>query len=226
MNGRSYQRGPGGGAPWRGYYLTAYGLAVKNGFQGSEREWLDSLKGEQGDPGKDLVIKGSFDSESALREKHPQGAEGDYYFVGTQEEYQIFFWDPTEKDGSGDWKGFELRGPRGETGERGPMGPQGIRGERGEKGLTGSEGPTGPRGAPGPQGERGPKGDKGETGPEGPRGAKGETGDSWVPNVDDAGTLTGGRAGPRGAGRAARGDRRGRAGGSQGGSRRCVGAAV
>ena len=181
MNGRSYQRGPGGGAPWRGYYLTAYGLAVKNGFQGSEREWLDSLKGEQGDPGKDLVIKGSFDSESALREEHPRGTEGDYYFVGTGEEYQIFFWDPTEKDGSGDWKGFELRGPRGETGERGPMGPQGIRGERGEKGLTGSEGPTGPRGAPGPQGERGPKGDAGDPGPEGPQGKQG---DVWVPSVD------------------------------------------
>lgn len=27
------------------YYLTAYGLAVKHGFQGSEQEWLDSLPG-------------------------------------------------------------------------------------------------------------------------------------------------------------------------------------
>ena len=29
---------------FRGYYLTAYGLAVKHGFTGSEEEWLESLK--------------------------------------------------------------------------------------------------------------------------------------------------------------------------------------
>lgn len=58
--------------PWRGYYLTAYGIAVKhgfvgtevdwlrsltaygialdNGFEGSEEEWLLSLKGDPGEP--------------------------------------------------------------------------------------------------------------------------------------------------------------------------------
>lgn len=29
---------------WRGYYLSAYGLAVKHGFQGTEEEWLQFLK--------------------------------------------------------------------------------------------------------------------------------------------------------------------------------------
>ncbi len=29
---------------WKGYYLTAYGIAVKHGFQGSEEEWLEYLK--------------------------------------------------------------------------------------------------------------------------------------------------------------------------------------
>lgn len=33
------------------YYLTAYGLAVKGGFQGSLEDWLASLKGEKGDKG-------------------------------------------------------------------------------------------------------------------------------------------------------------------------------
>ena len=28
------------------YYLTAYGIAVKHGFYGTEEEWLKSLKGE------------------------------------------------------------------------------------------------------------------------------------------------------------------------------------
>lgn len=36
---------------WRGYYLTAYGIAVKHGFKGTEAEWLESLKGEKGDAG-------------------------------------------------------------------------------------------------------------------------------------------------------------------------------
>lgn len=33
------------------YYITAYGLAVQQGFSGSLDEWLTSLKGEPGDPG-------------------------------------------------------------------------------------------------------------------------------------------------------------------------------
>ena len=33
------------------YYITAYGLAVKQGFAGSLAEWLESLKGAPGDPG-------------------------------------------------------------------------------------------------------------------------------------------------------------------------------
>lgn len=31
--------------------LSAYEIAVKNGFEGSEQEWLESLKGLKGDPG-------------------------------------------------------------------------------------------------------------------------------------------------------------------------------
>ena len=31
--------------------LSAYEIAVKNGFEGSESEWLDSLKGENGEKG-------------------------------------------------------------------------------------------------------------------------------------------------------------------------------
>ena len=33
--------------------LSAYDIAVKNGFDGTEAEWLDSLKGQQGDKGID-----------------------------------------------------------------------------------------------------------------------------------------------------------------------------
>lgn len=34
------------GTPWRGYYITAYGIAVKHGFKGTEEEWLESLVGK------------------------------------------------------------------------------------------------------------------------------------------------------------------------------------
>ena len=35
------------GTPWKGYYLTAYGIAVKHGFVGTEEEWLESLRGDE-----------------------------------------------------------------------------------------------------------------------------------------------------------------------------------
>lgn len=33
-----------------GYYFSAYGIAVKNGYKGTEKEWLESLIGPQGEP--------------------------------------------------------------------------------------------------------------------------------------------------------------------------------
>lgn len=38
-------------AEFKGYYISAYGLAVKHGFQGNEEAWLASLKGDKGDTG-------------------------------------------------------------------------------------------------------------------------------------------------------------------------------
>lgn len=42
-----------GGPPYNNppYYLSAYGLAVKHGFKGTEEEYLASLKGETGETG-------------------------------------------------------------------------------------------------------------------------------------------------------------------------------
>lgn len=39
------------GLPWEGYYFSAYGIAVKHGFSGTEQEWLEMLKGKDGKDG-------------------------------------------------------------------------------------------------------------------------------------------------------------------------------
>lgn len=36
--------------------LSAYAVAVADGFTGTEQEWLDSLKGEKGDPGDPIQL--------------------------------------------------------------------------------------------------------------------------------------------------------------------------
>lgn len=38
------------------YYLTAYGIAVKHGFNGTEEQWLESLVGAQGFSGYDIQV--------------------------------------------------------------------------------------------------------------------------------------------------------------------------
>lgn len=40
-----------------GYYLTAYGIAVKHGYVGTEEEWIASLKGQKGDKGDPAEIR-------------------------------------------------------------------------------------------------------------------------------------------------------------------------
>ena len=51
----NYEPAQGGGPRWKHalpqYYLSAYGIAVQHGFEGSEEEWLESLTGPKGDPG-------------------------------------------------------------------------------------------------------------------------------------------------------------------------------
>lgn len=44
-----------GGMVDRGYYLSAYGIAVKHGFRGTEEEWLESLKGKSEGGGSDGI---------------------------------------------------------------------------------------------------------------------------------------------------------------------------
>jgi len=86
--------------------MTAYDIAVKNGFSGTEKEWVESIKGEKGDSGLNLTQGGSA-YEYAL----------DNGFEGTVEEWLE-----------------SLKGDKGDTGEQGPKGPQGPKGNKGDKG--------------------------------------------------------------------------------------------
>lgn len=104
--------------------LSAYDIAVKNGFIGTEQEWLDSLhNGPEGPPGP----------EGPQGETGPQGPQGPQGIQG-----------PTGEQGP-----QGVQGPKGDTGAKGDTGPQGPQGETGPQGP---QGPEGPRGETGPQG--------------------------------------------------------------------------
>ncbi len=42
--------------------ITAYEIAVKNGFEGTEQEWLASLKGNTGEDGADLTVEDLYEA--------------------------------------------------------------------------------------------------------------------------------------------------------------------
>jgi hypothetical protein len=135
-------------AEFKGYYISAYGLAVKHGFQGNEEAWLASLKGNDGAQGRGLSVLGIYPTLTELQEAVTDPEAGDGYAVGTADDNEIYVWDGTGWANIG-----TLRGPQGETG------PQGLQGGPGPKGDTGE---AGPQGIQGPPGETGPKGDPGD----------------------------------------------------------------
>jgi len=138
----------GGGTGVNG--KSAYEIAVDHGFEGTEEEWLASLKGEQGATGPQ-GIQGESGPQGIQGEQGPkgdQGIQGEPGATGAQGE----------------------QGIQGIQGEQGPIGPQGEKGEKGDQGIQGIQGEQGPQG---PQGEQGIQG---EQGPQGLQGEKGEPG--------------------------------------------------
>lgn len=73
------------------FFVDAYSVAVRNGYKGTEKEWLASLKG---DPGAGVTIVGSYDSEEDLRAKHPTGYPGESYLVNGA----LYVWSETKQD--------------------------------------------------------------------------------------------------------------------------------
>ena len=126
--------------------LSAYEVAVENGFVGTEEEWLEYLRqgpkgdtgdtgpqgstgpqGPQGIPGEDgedalWNFKGSFDPEDSY-------AVGDVVTYLGQTWYCIVASGPNSTPGSGNWTLLAAKGSQGDIGPEGPQGEQGIAGE-------------------------------------------------------------------------------------------------
>ena len=146
---------------------SAYQIAVEQGYQGSESDWLSSLKGDKGNTG----AKGNPGQD---------GADGkSAYAIAVEHGYE----DSEEK-----WL-LSLKGEKGDTGERGEKGDTGLQGERGEKGETGQQGEQGPKGEKGDPGDRGLQGVPGEKGEKGDAGVAGKDGFSPIANVVKDGSF-------------------------------------
>lgn len=154
--------------------LSAFEVAVANGFTGGLEAWLDSLVGPKGDMGP----AGVQGPQGERGETGVQGEKGDTGAVGPVGDAGPA--GATGLTGPQGAKGDTGEpGPQGQTGPAGPMGAQGIPGEAGPVGPQGPKGDTGDRGPAGPAGPIGPqglKGDAGATGAQGIRGEKGDTG--------------------------------------------------
>lgn len=77
-------------AVFKGYYLSAFSLALKHGFVGTEDEWLASLKGDKGEPGESFKVLGKYDTLAALQSAVTSPNIGDNYYVGTSTPYDIY----------------------------------------------------------------------------------------------------------------------------------------
>lgn len=118
---------------------SAYEIAVKNGFKGTESEWLSTLKGDAFKY-SDFTTEQLYNLRGPKGDRGIQGPKGDTGLTGA-----------TGPQGE--------QGPKGDTGDRGPQGPQGNVGPQGKTGATGPQGPVGPQGIQGIQGVKGEPGD-------------------------------------------------------------------
>ena len=70
-----------GEAGFKGYYLSAYAIAQKHGYTGTEAEWLASLKGDKGDTGAaftyDMFTAAQLEALKVKGDKGDPGAKGD-----------------------------------------------------------------------------------------------------------------------------------------------------
>lgn len=171
----------GGGFP--GYYISAYGIAVNHGFVGTEEEWIASLKGDDGEPGKGFYISGYVNTAEDLNSIASPNI-GDAYGVGTEIPYDIYVYTASGWVNNGHLQGETgLPGPAGTAGKDGvgiasitnnsdysltikmtdgsTYTTKSLRGERGETGAAGKDGINGTNGKDGADGKDGANGKDG-----------------------------------------------------------------
>lgn len=115
---------------------SAYEIAVKNGFEGTELEWLASLKGEKGEQG----LPGEKGDTGAKGEPGIQGVAGEKGESGASA-YEI-----AVNNGFNGTETEWLASLKGEKGNPGPQGIQGVKGESGPQGIQGEDGADGQNG--------------------------------------------------------------------------------
>lgn len=118
--------------------LSAYQVAVINGYKGSQTEWLASLvgdkgdKGDKGDPGKDFRIVKTFPS---IAEMNGDGfSDGDFTMIASDvndpDDGKLYVWNGTSFTYIADLSGSQGikgdTGAKGDTGEKGDTGDQGL----------------------------------------------------------------------------------------------------
>ena len=116
-----------GKAVEQGYYLSAYGIAKAHGYTGTEAEWLASLKGAAGEPGKDgkpFNWRGAWNSATSYAQLDAVEHNGSSYV-----------WAGDEASAAGDEPGvdelWELCAAKGDKGDKGAKGDKGDPGEAG-----------------------------------------------------------------------------------------------
>ena len=112
---------------------SAYQIAVEQGYQGSESDWLSSLKGDKGEKG----------NTGAKGNPGQDGTDGkSAYAIAVEHGYE---------DSEDKWL-LSLKGEKGDTGERGEKGEKGDPGDRGLQGVPGEKGEKGDAGVAGKDG--------------------------------------------------------------------------
>lgn len=182
-----------------GYYMSAYGLAVRQGFKGTLDEWLASLQGmpgkdgAQGPPGKSFTyddftpeqlaeLTGPEGPQGPRGPQGPQGVQGPKGDAGTGldilgtytsvEALQSAVTTPKQGDMYNVGETAPYNVYMWDTTNGGEWLNQGqLQGAKGEQGPQGIQGPIGPQGE---QGVQGPQGEQGVQGPQGPQGKLGK----------------------------------------------------
>lgn len=167
---------------------SAYEIAKENGFDGTEAEWLASLKGAPGAAGTN-----GKDGENG---KTPYVGENGNWYIGANDTGKPSRGAKGEPGRDGVTPTFSIESV--ETGEPGTDAEVTMTGDAPNHGLRfviprGNKGDKGDTGSPGAKGDKGEPGAKGEPGSPGAKGDKGDTGATPNLTIGSVTTLDAGQ---------------------------------